>query len=216
MSEIKIVTTDELRRMKDEEGLVLQGCGGDLQEWIDGINDLLTNEGILFGDTKFSKVSVFKHEDLTNLLFHFTDDVKLHIGKLAVWRIATHDTFGGTWLSDYVDNRLGGFFMSGFEQQVEALNSFTDTEVSFDFQCDQTLGFPTCLCWNTEKGKAWLSPSSLADQSNTDMTAVRRACEAFGIRDCESVEDYNAILDSLGEDAKNCKIHDESEDIDLC
>ena len=26
---------------------VIQGCGGDLQEWVDGINDLLTQEGIL-------------------------------------------------------------------------------------------------------------------------------------------------------------------------
>lgn len=31
------------------------------------------------------------------------------IPKFAVWRLATHDNFGGTWLSDYVPNRLGGF-----------------------------------------------------------------------------------------------------------
>ena len=24
-----------------------------------------------------------------------------------MWRLQTHDTFGGTWLSDYIDNRLG-------------------------------------------------------------------------------------------------------------
>ncbi len=36
-------------------------------------------------------------------------DVKLDMGKLAMWRLQTHDTFGGTWLSDYVPNRLGGF-----------------------------------------------------------------------------------------------------------
>lgn len=33
----------------------------------------------------------------------------MDIGKLAVWRLQTHDTFGGTWLSDFVPNRLGGF-----------------------------------------------------------------------------------------------------------
>ena len=33
--------------MEDQEGLVLQGCGGDPQEWLDGINDLLTQDGIL-------------------------------------------------------------------------------------------------------------------------------------------------------------------------
>jgi hypothetical protein len=26
-----------------------------------------------------------------------------------MWRLQSHGTFGGTWLSDYVDNRLGGF-----------------------------------------------------------------------------------------------------------
>ena len=26
-----------------------------------------------------------------------------------MWRLRTHETFGGTWLSDYVPNRLGGF-----------------------------------------------------------------------------------------------------------
>ena len=31
---IKEITIDELRRMKGKEGLILQGCGGDLQEWL--------------------------------------------------------------------------------------------------------------------------------------------------------------------------------------
>lgn len=31
---IEKITAEELRRMKDKEGLVLQGCGGDLQEWL--------------------------------------------------------------------------------------------------------------------------------------------------------------------------------------
>lgn len=26
-----------------------------------------------------------------------------------MWRLETHGNFGGTWLSDYVPNRLGGF-----------------------------------------------------------------------------------------------------------
>ena len=93
--------------MKRSEGIIFQGCGGELQEWVDGVNEMLTEEGILLNDTKFSKIDVFKHEGLTNLLFHFTEDVKLNIGKLAMWRLKTHGQFGGTWLSDYVPNRLG-------------------------------------------------------------------------------------------------------------
>ena len=43
---INAITTDALRRMSDSEGLILQGCGGDLQEWLDGINEMFTENGI--------------------------------------------------------------------------------------------------------------------------------------------------------------------------
>lgn len=45
---------------------------------------------------------------MTCLLFPF-EGVELDVGKLAVWRMKTHGQFYGTWLSDYVPNRLGGF-----------------------------------------------------------------------------------------------------------
>lgn len=102
------ITTNDLRRMEGQEGLILQGCGGPVQEWIDGINGLLTEEGILLNGSKFTEVSSFQHDGLTNLLFPF-EGVELDAGRLAVWRLQTHDQFGGTWLSDYVPNRLGGF-----------------------------------------------------------------------------------------------------------
>lgn len=108
---VKQITTDNLRKMKDKEGLILQGCGGDLQEWVDGINEELTKANILLGSTKFKAESccVFENEGLTCLLLPFSEDLKLDMGKLAMWRLQTHEQFGGTWLSDYVDNRLGGF-----------------------------------------------------------------------------------------------------------
>ena len=101
-------TTEDLRHMTNEEGLILQGCGGDLQEWVDGINELLTQEGILLNGSKFENAATFQHDGLTNLMFSF-EGVQLNVGKLALWRIQTHSQFGGTWLSDYVPNRLGGF-----------------------------------------------------------------------------------------------------------
>lgn len=109
MAKLMLVTTDDLRRMWKDEGIIFPDCGGDLNEWIDGVNEMLTEEGILLNGTKFSEVSVFKHDNLTNLLFHFTGDVALSIGRLAIWRIATNDHFSAKWLSDYVDNCLGGF-----------------------------------------------------------------------------------------------------------
>ena len=70
---------------------------------------MFTENGILKDGTRFENISVFEHEGLTCLLFPF-DGVKLDIGKLALWRLQTHATFGGTWLSDFVPNHLDGFF----------------------------------------------------------------------------------------------------------
>ena len=108
-TDIKEIALDDLRRMSEHEGLILQGCGGDLQEWVDGINDTLTEAGILLNGSKFKNVSFFRHDGLTCLLYDF-EGAELDVGKLAMWRLQTHGTFGGTWLSDYVSNRMGGFF----------------------------------------------------------------------------------------------------------
>lgn len=115
---IKKITAEDLRRMDGKEGLILQGCGGSLDEWVDGINDLLTESGILLEGTKFKaeNCSAFEHDGLTCLMFPFSEDVKLDVGRLAMWRLQTHGQLGGTWLSDYVPNRLGGFTE---EQQKE-------------------------------------------------------------------------------------------------
>ncbi len=105
---IRNTTTDELRQMAGE-GLVLQGCGGELAEWTDGINGVLTDEGILLGGAKFTDIRVFEHNGLTNLLFVMDDmnSMMLDVGKLAMWRLRTHSAFGGSWLSDYKVNQLG-------------------------------------------------------------------------------------------------------------
>ena len=112
---IKKIDKNELRGYEGKEGLILQGCGGNPQEWVDGINDLFTKEGILLDGTKFGddNCTVFENNGLTCLLYEFNDDTKVDIGKLAMWRIGTHSDLGGTWLSDYVENKLGGFGLTG-------------------------------------------------------------------------------------------------------
>ena len=120
MAEIQQITTDDLRRMDGQEGLILQGCGGDLQEWVDGINGLLTEAGILLDSSRFESVFVFQHQELTNLLFPF-DGVKLDVGKLAMWRLQTYGQFVGTWLSDYVPNQLGGYHLEDPKQRKPSM-----------------------------------------------------------------------------------------------
>ena len=106
--EIKNITANDLKKMNNKEGLILQGCGGEVKEWVDGINDILTENGILLDDTKFDNVSVFQNEGVTCMLYSF-DNVHLDVGKLSMWRLQSYTAFAGTWLSDYVDNKLGGF-----------------------------------------------------------------------------------------------------------
>lgn len=105
---INTIAAEDLCRMRDKEGLILQGCGGDPKEWVAGINQM------------FTEVSVFEYDGLDCILYPF-EDVKLAMGKLAMWRLQTHETFGGTWLSDYVPNRLGGFRMESVEKPDCAL-----------------------------------------------------------------------------------------------
>ena len=100
------ITTDALREMRGQEGLILMGCGGNLAEWEDGINDWLTEEGILLNGSKFENVVAFPYQNMVCLFFSMAD-VELDIGKLAIWRLKTHEVFGSTWLSDFRVNQLG-------------------------------------------------------------------------------------------------------------
>lgn len=113
---VQAISVEQLRRMENQEGLVIQGCGGDLQEWVDGINEMLAMDDILQKGTKFEDVYSFRHGDVTCLLFPFRKDVLLDVKKLAIWRLQTHQIFGSTWLYDYVPNELGGFLPKGPEQ----------------------------------------------------------------------------------------------------
>ena len=105
---IRTISTGQLRCMGDQEGLILQGCG-DPQELVDGINEIFAKEGIPKKGAGFEEAYAFRHDGLTCMLFPFKEDMELDVGRLAAWRLASYSTFGGTWLSDYVPNRLGGF-----------------------------------------------------------------------------------------------------------
>ena len=67
------IEAHQLRNMENHEGLVIQGCGGELREWADGINEMLTEEDILKNGSRFEKCYAFKNENLTCMLFPFED-----------------------------------------------------------------------------------------------------------------------------------------------
>lgn len=94
----KEVTKAEVLEMKGE-GLVCLGCGGEVKEWIDGVNEILCEEGVTSDTEYFKEVTKFEDGDLTCLLFLFTPDSVLDIGKLAVARLKYAEWM--KWLSDY-------------------------------------------------------------------------------------------------------------------
>lgn len=92
-----------------------------------------------------------------------------------------------------------------FIDKVENLNEDTDAidvYSSPDFQCEQTNGFPTMLCVNWDKGKAWLQLNEFLVTDKMDVSELEQRCADFGIRDCNNIEDFNNILKSLGDDAE--------------
>lgn len=116
---VQEITTDELRRMSDQEGLIIQGCGGDLQEWVDGINEMLVVDDVFKKGVGFQEAYSFKHDGVACLLFLFNEKIEMDVRKLALWRVQTRQVFGSTWLSDYVPNELGGFLPKGPEQSQQ-------------------------------------------------------------------------------------------------
>ena len=93
-------------------------------------------------------------------------------------------------------------FKKAVDRIIEDENTMM-ISVSEEFQCDQTLGFPTslCVCW--EQGKAWLAPSIflITELSDDKKQEVLEACAEYGIRDCKNAEDYDQLLRGLGQDA---------------
>ena len=90
-----------------------------------------------------------------------------------------------------------------------------EIDVSPDFQCDQTGGFPAtlCVCW--EKGKAWLELNKMIvppDDVVENIQEYEQGCIDFGIHECTDIEQFNGILRSLGEDAlRNAELFPEDE-----
>ena len=91
---MKTVTISEVREIsKNGVNLILQGCGGNLEEWVNGINDLLKEAEILKEGERLDETYTFGYEGLTNLIFANIEN-KVNVGKLAMWRLKTRELFG--------------------------------------------------------------------------------------------------------------------------
>ena len=98
----KISKSRVLKLAKQTEYLVWQGCGGQLEDWYDGITKMLIENKIAKENYKMKEMYVFENDGLTCIL---TPLDKLDLGKLAVMRLEWRPVFGTMWLSDYIANK---------------------------------------------------------------------------------------------------------------
>lgn len=104
-----------------------------------------------------------------------------------------------------------------YQNQLDELldgMSIAQLHVSPDFLCNQTEGFPTVLCVLWDQGKAWIAiyEDLVMDRDETELNYYRSRCAEFGLRDCRSVSDFNALLEELGEEAyANGALHEPEE-----
>lgn len=101
----------ELDKLADSSAFTIIGAGGDLKEWMGGINEMLKTLGIgevdhfytfkgdVLNDRFYLRPENRVKKDLTFLCFKID---KLNIGKLAVFKMK----FGAAWLDDIIQNRL--------------------------------------------------------------------------------------------------------------
>ena len=97
---VKKITVDEAKEIEGD-ALVLIGCGGDVNDWKEGINELLKEEGII-GEPMNDVFEMYIRITRTDLIFMFNATVDM--GKLAMWRISKGLVFNAKWLRDYMDN----------------------------------------------------------------------------------------------------------------
>lgn len=138
----KVEFIDELLHEFEGEGLVCLGCGGDLNEWVDGVNNIMLSQGVTSHPKILGDAIQFEYEGLTNLLFPFpTDSDDFNVSRLAIVRLH-YDWM--KWWSDYKDNTL---LTETYEDDEDIFDDFYYDEYDEDcplFTPDDDEGCPVC------------------------------------------------------------------------
>lgn len=93
---------------KDKTYMVLLGCDGTEREWLEGIEGLFHDEGLVDKDYKIKESFIFENLGRIDFIIDVSD---IDISKLAIVRLKMREVFGAMWLQDYIDNEyylLGG------------------------------------------------------------------------------------------------------------
>ena len=84
---MKKLKLDEVKKLKNKnyDFLVLQGCGGDLEEWVNGITNMLKENGIIPDSFSFDEIYSFEKDGVTNIAFALNNK-NIDMGNLAIFR----------------------------------------------------------------------------------------------------------------------------------
>ena len=85
-----------------DEGIVLRGCEGDLNEWYNGVIGTIVDFGIPCSSSDFnSPYAIVTTGGRIDLVMEFSENCQIDITRLAMWRLSFGDC---SWISDYIDN----------------------------------------------------------------------------------------------------------------
>lgn len=114
MSNVKLIKVTDAKLLKElasASAFTIEGAGGDLNEWMEGLNGEMTKlnignvntfytfKGKLMNDT-YALTGKNKYQDALTFLCFRLDG--LDVGKLAIFKMQ----FGARWLDDIVDNNV--------------------------------------------------------------------------------------------------------------
>ena len=124
--------------------------------------------------------------------------------ELAADIIGMNLAFDVNSASGYVLSLLGNYY-----EYCEGVH------VSPSFRCDASLGHPVILCYDEDNGKVWLEMYPLMDEDDDMYEDIKNSIQAWGVHRCNSWDDFNGYVQSLGDDAMESAYHNE-EGMTLC
>jgi hypothetical protein len=113
-------------------------------------------------------------------------------------------------------SKTKGSYVGREDLAWEDMTADANVHIGENFYCEQTDGFPTYLYYDTAIGAAWLKLSEgsidmyIEGGEKDTVERCQQFCKDWGVRICDSMDDYENLLNGLG--ARMC---DEDEGFEM-
>lgn len=110
MNKIKINEINFNDIDREKFAIVVTGAGGDLNDWVKGLSEDLINNNLINEEDKSKDIfteaykitgNVKGEDGRIDLLLIFNSNIKINIGRLAMWRLRRSSI---KWHDDFLDN----------------------------------------------------------------------------------------------------------------